>query len=167
MLPLALLAYATALVLANLIVAAFVKTAPQYLPLVTGVNAFLLIGLDLALRDWLHTRLKPMQMLMLILSTGVITYVLNPTAGQIALASSGAFLAAALADWWVFTKSQGTWAQRSLKSNIAGAAVDSVLFSALAPFGFVLAIVLTQFVAKAAGGTVWTWLVKRWAPVRA
>jgi len=43
--------YASAMVLANLSVAAFG-------PSISPINAFILIGLDLALRDWLHVRLK-------------------------------------------------------------------------------------------------------------
>ena len=51
----ALIAYAVAMIAANLLVATFG-------PSVTAINAFLLIGLDLTLRDWLHFRLKTWQM---------------------------------------------------------------------------------------------------------
>ena len=63
----ALAVYATAMVLANLSVVAFG-------PSVTPINAFVLIGLDLALRDWLHVRLRMWQMAALIVGTGAMTY---------------------------------------------------------------------------------------------
>jgi hypothetical protein len=49
-------------------------------PWVSPINAFVLIGLDLALRDYLHYRLKAWQMLALISATGLVTYLLNPAA---------------------------------------------------------------------------------------
>jgi uncharacterized PurR-regulated membrane protein YhhQ (DUF165 family) len=151
----ALVVYATAMVAANLLVVAFG-------PAVTPVNAFLLIGLDLALRDWLHFRLRTWQMATLIVGTGVLTWLLNPAADQIAIASSVSFLVAALADWSVFARLTGSWMRRSVGSNTAGAAVDSVLFPTLA-FGALMPwVVLTQFVAKTAGGAAWAWLFSRW-----
>lgn len=148
----ALAIYAFAMTAANLSVAAFG-------PSVTPINAFLLIGLDLALRDWLHTRLRPTQMLLLIAGTGLLAYALNPAAGIIAIASSVSFLAAALVDWGVFASVRGSWLKRSNTSNVAGAAVDSLVFPTLA-FGALLPqIVLLQFIAKVAGGMVWAWLL--------
>ena len=66
-LTIAILAYAAAMIAANLSVATFG-------PAISPLNAFLLIGLDLSLRDWLHVRLKPLQMLALIVATGAATY---------------------------------------------------------------------------------------------
>jgi queuosine precursor transporter len=74
MLTIAILIYAAAMTLANLSVA-------TWGPWVSPINAFFLIGLDLALRDWLHVRLKAWQMGALIASTGLLTYALNPAAG--------------------------------------------------------------------------------------
>jgi uncharacterized PurR-regulated membrane protein YhhQ (DUF165 family) len=150
----AIIVYLTAMTIANLTVAAFG-------PVVTPINAFVLIGLDLALRDWLHVRLKVWQMGLLIGVTGLITYLLNPAAGQIAIASAVAFTCAATADWLTFARLRGTWLFRANGSNVVGAAVDSVIFPTLA-FGVLMPqIVLMQFVAKVAGGAVWAWLLKR------
>ena len=55
----AIISYAIAMTLANLSVAAFG-------PAVSPINAFFLIGFDLAMRDWLHVRLKQTHMLALI-----------------------------------------------------------------------------------------------------
>lgn len=154
MLVIAIGIYAVAMTAANLTVAAFG-------PAISPINAFLLIGLDLALRDWLHVRLKMWQMGALIAATGAMTYLLNPAAGMIAIASAVAFTAAALVDWSVFAKMPGSWLKRSNASNVAGAAVDSLIFPTIAFGALMPHIVAMQFVAKIAGGAMWAWLINR------
>jgi len=154
MIATAVLVYATAMILANLSVATFG-------PSVTPVNAFVLIGLDLTMRDWLHVRIKPWQMAALIALTGLLTYALNPVAGKIAVASACAFSAAALVDWATFTRLRGSWMYRANGSNVAGAAVDSLIFPTLAFGALMPQIVLAQFLAKIAGGAIWTWIFNR------
>ena len=153
-LTIAVLIYAAAMTLANLSVAAFG-------PAISLLNAFVLIGLDLALRDWLHVRLKPWQMLALIVCAGMLTYALNPAAGKIAVASSAAFTAAALVDWLTFARLRGPWLMRANGSNVAGAAVDSLIFPTLAFGALMPHIVALQFVAKVAGGALWAWALAR------
>ena len=154
MLTIAIAAYAAAMILANVTVAAFG-------PWVSPINAFFLIGLDLALRDWLHVRLKVWQMGSLIAFTGGLTFILNPAAGQIAVASAAAFTAAALVDWGTFARLRGSWMFRANGSNVAGAAVDSLLFPTIA-FGVLMPhIVALQFLAKVAGGAMWSWILNR------
>jgi len=153
-LAIAIFIYAVAMTMANLSVA-------TWGPLVTPINAFVLIGLDLALRDWLHMRLRAWQMGTLIAGTGLLTYVLNPAAGMIVIASACAFSAAALVDWATFTRLRGSWLFRANGSNVAGAAVDSLIFPTLA-FGVLMPhIVALQFVAKVAGGAMWAGLLAR------
>jgi uncharacterized PurR-regulated membrane protein YhhQ (DUF165 family) len=153
-LSIAIAVYAAAMTLANLSVAAFG-------PSISPINAFVLIGLDLALRDWLHVRLKVWQMGALIAATGALTYILNPAAGQIAVASACAFTAAALVDWSAFAKLRGSWMFRANGSNVAGAAVDSLLFPTIAFGALMPHIVAMQFVAKVAGGALWAYAIKR------
>lgn len=143
--------YMVAMTLANLSVAAFG-------PAISPINAFLFIGLDLALRDWLHVRLRLWQMAALIASSGALTYLLNPASGKIAVASACAFTLAALVDWLVFVKMKGSWFSRANKSNVAGAAVDSLVFPTIAFGSLMPGIVLLQFAAKIAGGFVWTYV---------
>ena len=113
----------------------------------------------MALRDWLHIKLKMWQMGALIASTGLLTYALNPAAGMIATASALSFMLAALADWAVFTKIAGSWFKRANVSNVAGAAVDSIAFPTIA-FGVLMPeIIAMQFVAKVFGGALWTALM--------
>jgi len=150
----ALIAYAVAMIAANLLVATFG-------PSVTAINAFLLIGLDLTLRDWLHFRLKTWQMGGLIIGTGLITYVLNPASGMIAVASAVSFLAASIVDWSIFVKTTGSWIKRANVSNTAGAAVDSLLFPTIAFGALMPEIVALQFVAKVSGGAVWSYVLEK------
>ena len=153
-LAIAILIYAVAMTMANLSIA-------TWGPWVSPINSFVLIGLDLALRDWLHVRLRAWQMGLLILGTGVLTYALNPAAGMIAVASTVAFTAAALVDWATFAKLRGSWLYRANGSNVAGAAVDSLIFPTLA-FGVLMPhIVAMQFFAKVAGGALWAWILAR------
>ena len=150
----ALVAYAVAMIAANLLVATFG-------PSITAINAFFLIGLDLTLRDWLHVKLKMWQMGGLIVGTGLITYGLNPASEMIAVASALSFLVAALVDWVVFVKTTGSWIKRANVSNTASAAVDSLLFPTIA-FGVLMPeIIAYQFAAKVCGGAVWSYVLKK------
>jgi uncharacterized PurR-regulated membrane protein YhhQ (DUF165 family) len=148
----AVIVYALAMTIANLSIA-------EFGPKVSPINAFFLIGLDLALRDWLQVKLKTRDMGLLILASGGITYLLNPSAEMIAIASAIAFTVAAVVDWAVFTKVTGSWLKRANTSNVAGAAVDSLLFPTIAFGSLMPHIVLMQFLAKVAGGYVWALLL--------
>ena len=56
------------------------------------------------------------------------------------------------------------WWQRVNGSNVLSAAVDSVIFPQLAFGAFLPAIVLGQFVAKVAGGALWSVILGRAVP---
>lgn len=146
--------YLAAIVVANLTVAAFG-------PSVTIINAFWLIGLDLTVRDRLHDRWErnqlALRMAALIAVGGAISWLLNRDAGQIALASTVAFVISAALDATVYALLAGHPRMvRVNGSNVAGAAADSLLFPTIA-FGSLLPlIVLGQFAAKVAGGFLWS-----------
>ena len=154
--------YAAAMTAANLILVGAVGAWGRgAIAIVSPLNAFFLIGLDLVLRDLLHVRLTRAQMLALIAATGLLTFVLNPAAGHIAVASACAFTAAALVDWGTFAKLNGLpWLQRSNASNAAGAAIDSLVFPTLAFGALMPQVVALQFVAKVAGGAVWAFILR-------
>ena len=64
----------------------------------------------------------------------------------------------------MFLRLPGSWLRRANGSNVAGAAVDSLLFPTLA-FGVLMPhIVALQFVAKVAGGALWSWALARTMP---
>jgi hypothetical protein len=129
--------YIAAMVTANLLVW---WLGPWFSP----VNAFLLIGLDLTLRDVMCVG-------------GLLTWVLNPGAAHIAIASATAFICAAAVDWAVYQALRSRpWLVRSNGSNVVGAAVDSVLFPTIAFGVFMPHIIALQFAAKVAGGAVWS-----------
>lgn len=153
------LIYIAAVVAANLSVAHFG-------PASTPINAFLLIGLDLAIRDRLHLNWRGRalwaRMFALIAGAGAASYLLNPASGVIAVASLAAFSAAAVASAIVFQAARRyPVLARANGANIAGAAADSLIFPLIA-FGTIFpTIAFLQFLAKVAGGAVWSWLVFR------
>ena len=147
--------YIAAMVTANLMVW---WLGPWFSP----INSLLLIGLDLTLRDVMHDRLTRWQMLAVILAGGAITWGLNPAAAKIAIASATAFTASAMVDWLAYTHLRHKpWMVRANGSNVAGAAVDSILFPTLAFGAFLPHIVALQFAAKVTGGAAWAWLLRK------
>jgi queuosine precursor transporter len=156
--------YLTAIILANLTVAAFG-------PGMAIISAFLFIGLDLTARDRLHdawrgNNLIP-KMAVLIAAGSILSWLLNRNAGQIALASFVAFSAAATVDAVVYhlLGKYPRWL-RINGSNVPSALVDSLIFPTLAFGGFLPAVVVGQFLAKTLGGFVWS-LLFRWMDRRA
>lgn len=149
------LVYVFALVSANLLVSAI---GPWF----SIINSFVLIGLDLTLRDKLHDKWggNPLKIGSLIVVAGIISYVLNPSSGQIAVASVVAFCLSMAVDSVVYQKLKDMpWTKRTTGSNIAGAAVDSIAFPTIAFGGLMPEIVAMQFVSKVVGGFVWTKLL--------
>lgn len=148
-----IVAYLAAITAANLLV--------SWLgPPVAAVNAFLFIGLDLVARDRLHEHwqgraLQP-RMLALIGAGGLLSLVLGGS-GRVALASAGAFVLAGIADSLTYQALRhASWLRRVNGSNLAAAAVDSLLFPLFA-FGWPLlwSAVLGQLAAKLLGGGLW------------
>ncbi len=80
----------------------------------------------------------------------------NQNAAQVALASFAAFAASGAADAIVYHALRNrAWMIKVNGSNLASAAVDSLVFPTLA-FGALLPlVVLGQFIAKVAGGAMW------------
>jgi queuosine precursor transporter len=157
--------FIAAIATANLLVAEF---GPWFSP----INAFVLIGLDLSLRDWLHDRWRDQlwKMGALIATAGVLSYVLNPAAGRIAVASVVAFTLAATFDALVYHRLiDRRWMVRANGSNLAGAGVDSIAFPLIA-FGWfpgLLAVMGLQFAAKVSGGFLWALALNPWRGRRA
>jgi len=130
------------------------------------VNAFVLIGLDLSLRDKLHDLWEgdnlPIKMGGLIATASIVSYAINPATGMIAFASLAAFSLSMVADSLVYRYLKDKeWMIRVNGSNIAGSAVDSVVFPTIAFVGLMPEIVALQFVAKVGGGYIWSLIFKR------
>lgn len=146
----AVVAYLAAIVAANLIVT-------EHGPSVAAYTAFALIGLDLVLRDYLHDlwdgRIPPL--LGLIAAGSVISWLLNADAARVAVASAVAFGLAFTADWFTYDRlHRRPWLERSNWSNVAGAAVDSIVFLPLAFGGWPWQAIFALFTAKVAGGVI-------------
>lgn len=153
--------YLVAIVLANL-------TVTWWGPNMSVVNALLFIGLDLTSRDHLHEAWRNsnlfLKMLALISAGSALSYLLNRNAGPVAVASFVAFAAAGATDALVYHH-----VRKKLKrfksinlSNVASAAVDSVVFPLLA-FGWppLAGIMALQFLAKTLGGLGWALILRR------
>jgi queuosine precursor transporter len=141
--------YIGAMVAANLLV--------WWDPWFSLIDSVLLIGLDLTLRDVMDERLSRAQLAAVIIGGGAITWLANPAANHIAIASATAFTLAALADWLAYSLLRSRpWMVRSNGSNVVGAAVDSVIFPMLAFGAFPPAIIGLQFAAKVGGGAIWS-----------
>jgi uncharacterized PurR-regulated membrane protein YhhQ (DUF165 family) len=150
--------YVSAMVAANLLVW---WLGPWFSP----VNAFLLIGLDLTLRDVMQERFNAWQLAAVIVAGGAITWVLNPGASHIAIASATSFILAAIADWTVYSTLRfRPWLVRANGSNVVGAAVDSIVFPTLAFGAFLPAVIALQFLAKVSGGAIWSLAMKPLLP---
>ena len=152
--------YIAALVAANLLVA---WLGPWF----SLVNALVLIGLDLSLRDKIHDLWEgdnlALKMGGLIATASVVSYAINPATGMIAFASLAAFSLSMVADSVAYQYLKGKdWIVRANGSNIAGSAVDSLVFPTIAFGGLMIEIVLLQFLAKVAGGFVWSYLLKKY-----
>lgn len=153
-------AYLAAIVAANLLVVAFG-------PSVTVLNAFLFIGLSITTRDHLHDAWQRRglfnRMALLIVAGSALSWLLNRDAGPIALASLLAFAGSETVDTIAYQLLHNQRAAVRINgSNIASAAVDSLLFPILA-FGFPVLwwVVAGQFAAKVLGGAIWAWLLSR------
>ena len=151
--------YLVAIVLANLTLLLFGPTASIF-------NAFILIGLDLSLRDKLHDQWHGknlwLKMLALICGGSAITVALNWDALPIAIASATAFLASGIGDALLYAKLRNyKFLIRSNGSNVAGSALDSVIFPTMAFGVFMPEIIIGQFVAKIGGGAVWSFILSK------
>ena len=149
--------YLIAIVLANLTLLLFGPTASIF-------NAFILIGLDLSLRDKLHDQWHGknlwLKMLALICGGSAITVALNWDALPIAIASSVAFLASGIGDAVVYSRLRKfRFLVRANGSNVAGSALDSVIFPTMAFGVFMPEIILGQFLAKIGGGAIWSFVI--------
>lgn len=153
------LLYLMAAVLANLSVAYFG-------PIMIPINSFFLIGLSITTRDGLHEIWKGkylyIKMTALMGTGSLITYFLNSSAAQVAIASFIAFFLSGITDtivYQLFIKRH-----KLIKINVSNAAsafVDSVIFPTLAFGTFLPGIIITQYVIKMAGGFVWSLILSK------
>ena len=151
--------YIIALIAANLLV---VWLGPWF----SLVNAFVLIGLDFSLRDKMHDLWEgenlPLKMGGLISIASIISYALNPATGMIAFASLAAFTLSMIADSFAYHYlKEYKHSIRVNGSNVAGSAIDSLIFPTIAFGGLMPEIVALQFLAKVIGGFIWSKILRK------
>lgn len=151
------LIYLGAIVIANLVIAA-------YGPAMANVVAFFLIALDLTSRDRLHELWRGRRIIrnmgLLIGAGSVITWALNWNAGPVALASFLAFSAAAVSDTVIYhILRDRQYLVKVNGSNLISAGIDSAVFLLIA-FQAPWYLIATQWIAKLAGGFVWSLLLR-------
>lgn len=160
-------AFIAVMAVANLAIAYF---GPWAIPVVS----FITVGLVLVIRDYLHDTwaMRPgsfwLRMLAMIVAAGVLAYVVDASAGMIAVASVAALMGSSIVETLAF---QGVfrrrWMIRSNVSNVAGAVADSLIFPIVAfgvagvgGWGPLAALVATQAATKTFGGFLWTSLFR-------
>lgn len=150
--------YLVAAVAANITVQSFGPTA---MPII----AFMMIGLGLTSRDYLHEAWQGKRlgwkMLALIDGGSVLTYLVNHEAKRIAWASFLAFACAEATD--AVTYSLLKRRARRLKvngSNMVSTLVDSVVIPAAAIGLFNFKTIAPQYATKGAGGWVWSMILE-------
>ncbi|MNQ54580.1 hypothetical protein D3C85_686490 [compost metagenome] len=123
----------------------------------TPANAFLLIGLDMFLRDRMHERHGILAASALTALASLISYFFNPAISAIAIASSVSFGIANFGDSVAYQLlRRKKFAVKANGSNLVGAAIDSTLFPLLAFGVFMPEISALQFLAKVSGGYAWS-----------
>lgn len=126
-------------------------------------TAAMLIPFDFLARDVLHRRWElegavRARMLCLVVLGSVVTWILNPAAGSVALASGMAFATSSSIDALLFALVRGSLFKRAMLSNVIGSITDSIVFPAVA-FGVVdFCLSASQVVLKLVGGLVWLYI---------
>ena len=148
------------------------------MPKAAVYNAFLFIGLDLTSRDRLHDlwRGHLIRNMAALIATGSAALLPGLASGRLRprrranrLRLSGRVRrSCGAADALLYHLLRDRpWYERVNQSNLAGAAVDSLVFVALWPFGFDFTLAFTLFAAKVAGGVVWSFVLAKGADGRA
>lgn len=146
--------YILSVVLANL-------SASHFGIWVTPINAFLLIGLEITVRDLLHERINHVQLVGVVLVAGVVSYLINIESQNIAIASFIAVVVSCLIDYFVFKRVKGSWLKKSNCSNVFSSASDSLIFPTIAFGSFNIYVVALQFILKLTGGFLWSLLINK------
>ena len=151
--------YLITIVLANLLVTLFGVRSVYFV-------SFFLVGFDLTCRDKLHEKWHNKglvwKMGLLIGCGSLISYAINQSSRQIALASFIAFICAALVDTLIFQiLLKKHYLIKVNGSNLFSSLVDSLIFPTIA-FGSIMPLVtLGQFLAKLLGGFLWSLVLSR------
>lgn len=129
-------------------------------------SSFFLIPFDFVVRCILHERWRGLKLItnlfLLTLASGVITYLINSHAFNIAFASISGFTAAQITAgifYQIVKAKNKTYFIKVNGSDLVGIISDSLLFQFIA-FGSIIPLVtIGQVLIKFAGGLVWYWIL--------
>ncbi|WOZ15014.1 hypothetical protein GNVKYODX_CDS37 [Acinetobacter phage vB_AbaM_AB3P2] len=133
--------------------------ASKYGVWITPFTAFFLIGLELVIRDVLHHRISKLKMVLIVLAAGVASFLINSDSLMIAIASFLAVVLSGIIDYVVYSKAKGEWIIKTNTSNFFSSMTDSVVFVVVAFGSFSTPVILSQWLAKFAGGFIWSLIV--------
>lgn len=147
-------AYVVCAVVANLAVSRWGASALPY-------TAFFLIGFDLLSRDALHEMWHGKHLFarmgLLIVCASLVTWLLSPYAGRVAVASSMSFAVSGTVNAIVYGSMYRRARMAKMQvSNVAAALCDSVTFPLIALGSFSWSVSASQALAKIAGGLFWS-----------
>lgn len=147
---LSMILYVLCVILADVLAARWI--VPIGFGLIVPAGVFMVAPI-FTLRDDIHKKYGAKTILILIFVASIISYIIsvlssNQLLGKITIASVVAFLVSEYADTIIFhiTRKQ-MWMQRVIKSNLVSALLDSLIFIWIA-FGFVLPLILGQYIVK-------------------
>jgi hypothetical protein len=150
--------YLLAIISANLIVSHFGTIA--VLPV-----GFCLVGFDITTRDLLHevwVKKRWLKLGCLVAVGSLLSWILNSSSGQIALASFIAFASAGVLDTLTYAILHNkVYLIKVNGSNLISSLADSTLFLTIA-FGFTPLLILEQFIVKFIGGFAWSLIVRKY-----
>lgn len=151
--------YLSAIASANLLASRF---GPDF----SIINAFLFIGFDITCRDFLHEKWQDKQLFLrmfVLISVGsIISYLINRSSGQIALASGITFLIVSGVDYLVYQILINKIPSIKVNtSNVFSAVIDSMIFPTLAFGTFLPYVTVLQIFAKMGGGILWFYILSR------
>lgn len=128
---------------------------------VTPFNALIIIAADMVIRDRIQFSMGFAMSLYACFMAGLVTVVIAPDAGMIALASCASVILAGVASAVTFKVRSGDFYRKAYPANISAALVDSIAFPLIA-FGSVMpGVTIAQFAAKVIGATVILMILKR------
>jgi hypothetical protein len=151
--------FVAATALANISISHF---GPQAAP----INAFVLIGLNLTLRDTIHDRWRGnglwLRMVAMLGCAGLVSYLLDTSTARIAIGSVLALTAAGVSDTATYELlHRKQYLVRCNASNVVSGAVDSAVFFYVAFGGAPVEVLLTQWAVKVFGGGAWSLIIGR------
>lgn len=127
-------------------------------------SSFLLIPFDFVCRCLLHETWKGFRLILylflLTVASGILTFIINRDALNIAVASVSGFSAAQVAAGIFYQANKSkSWFFKVNISDLCAIVFDSIVFQYIAFHGINPSVTLGQVVIKFTGGLLWYWII--------